>query len=221
MATIPADEKVFMVSNSTNTIYSGSAALKAMSEWYTMQDVIDSVPRGFHMPLAKSSSPGVTYTVALAGNVSASSQQVANLMVLSPFIPANDLTVSSLSIVVTGTLIPGSLAKILVYANVNSRPNGLLIESTDLDCSTSGRKIYNTTFTFKAGTIYWIGTHANSNQRLTSLITANLIAIGTNDVAGAYLTALTGTVYLYTDPIPTNPTSLNLVTSSVNAVMMQ
>jgi hypothetical protein len=43
MATIPADEKVFMVSNSTNTIYSGSAALKAMSEWYTMQDVSDTI----------------------------------------------------------------------------------------------------------------------------------------------------------------------------------
>lgn len=41
--TIPADEKVFMVSNSTNTTYSGSAALKAMSEWYTMEDVSNTV----------------------------------------------------------------------------------------------------------------------------------------------------------------------------------
>ena len=43
MAIIPAQEKVFMVSNSTNTTYSGSAALKAMQQWYTMQDVSDSV----------------------------------------------------------------------------------------------------------------------------------------------------------------------------------
>jgi hypothetical protein len=43
MAIIPAEEKVFMVSNSTNTIYSGSASLKAMQQWYTMQDVVDSV----------------------------------------------------------------------------------------------------------------------------------------------------------------------------------
>lgn len=43
MAIIPAEEKVFMVSNSTNTTYSGSAALKAMQQWYTMQDVVDSV----------------------------------------------------------------------------------------------------------------------------------------------------------------------------------
>ena len=43
MAIIPAEEKVFMVSNSTNTTYSGSAALKAMQQWYTMQDVSDSI----------------------------------------------------------------------------------------------------------------------------------------------------------------------------------
>ena len=43
MATIPTTDKVFMVSNSTNTTYGGSAALQAMNEWYTMQDVIDTV----------------------------------------------------------------------------------------------------------------------------------------------------------------------------------
>ena len=43
MAIIPVDEKVFMVSNSTNTTYSGSASLKAMNEWYTMQDVTNTV----------------------------------------------------------------------------------------------------------------------------------------------------------------------------------
>jgi len=43
MAIIPANEKVFMVSNGTNTTYSGSAALKAMQQWYTMQDISDSV----------------------------------------------------------------------------------------------------------------------------------------------------------------------------------
>jgi hypothetical protein len=43
MAIIPSDEKVFMVSNGTNTTYGGSAALQAMNQWYTMQDIIDSV----------------------------------------------------------------------------------------------------------------------------------------------------------------------------------
>ena len=41
--TIPGNEQVFMVSKSTNTTYSGSASLKAMSEWYTMDDVSNTV----------------------------------------------------------------------------------------------------------------------------------------------------------------------------------
>jgi hypothetical protein len=43
MAIIPADEKVFMVDKRTNTVYGGSQALQDMQQWYTMQDVADSV----------------------------------------------------------------------------------------------------------------------------------------------------------------------------------
>lgn len=43
MAIIPANEKAFMVTNGTNTTYGGSAALKAMQQWYTMQDISDSI----------------------------------------------------------------------------------------------------------------------------------------------------------------------------------
>lgn len=43
MATIPANEKVFMVDRRTNTTYGGSAALQAMQEWYTMEDVSNTV----------------------------------------------------------------------------------------------------------------------------------------------------------------------------------
>lgn len=43
MAIIPADEKVFMVDKRTNTVYGGSQALQDMQQWYTMQDVSDSV----------------------------------------------------------------------------------------------------------------------------------------------------------------------------------
>jgi hypothetical protein len=43
MAIIPSDEKVIMVSSTANTTYSGSKALKETAEWYTMQDVTDTV----------------------------------------------------------------------------------------------------------------------------------------------------------------------------------
>jgi hypothetical protein len=43
MAIIPADEKVFMVDKRTNTVYGGSAALQEMQQWYTMDDVTETV----------------------------------------------------------------------------------------------------------------------------------------------------------------------------------
>jgi len=60
MAIIPADEKVFMVSKSTNTTYSGSAALKAMSEWYTMQDISDSIVAPYKVFTALLTQSGIT-----------------------------------------------------------------------------------------------------------------------------------------------------------------
>jgi hypothetical protein len=46
MAIIPNDEKIFMVSNATDTAYGGSDALKSMQQWYTMQDVIETTGGG-------------------------------------------------------------------------------------------------------------------------------------------------------------------------------
>lgn len=63
MAIIPAEEKVFMVSNSTNTTYSGSAALKAMQQWYTMEDVTNTVRpyQVFTALLTQSGGAGESY----------------------------------------------------------------------------------------------------------------------------------------------------------------
>jgi hypothetical protein len=73
MAIIANDEKVFMVSKSTNTTYSGSAALKAMQEWYTMQDVKDTVgvaaqgPQGVPGVQGAQGIPGTAGAVGPAG----------------------------------------------------------------------------------------------------------------------------------------------------------
>jgi hypothetical protein len=72
MAIIPAEEKVFMVSNSTNTIYSGSASLKAMQQWYTMQDVIDSVSAGGAPTLQQVTEAGNTATQTIIVSVEGS-----------------------------------------------------------------------------------------------------------------------------------------------------
>jgi hypothetical protein len=43
MATIPNSQKTFSVNEGVNTTYGGSAAMKALSQWYTMQDITDTV----------------------------------------------------------------------------------------------------------------------------------------------------------------------------------
>ena len=43
MSIIPATDKVYMVREDVNTNYGGSEALKPLQNWYTMQDVIDTV----------------------------------------------------------------------------------------------------------------------------------------------------------------------------------
>jgi hypothetical protein len=46
MSIIPATDKVYMVREDVNTTYGGSTALKPMQNWYTMQDIVDTVGGG-------------------------------------------------------------------------------------------------------------------------------------------------------------------------------
>jgi hypothetical protein len=43
MAIIPNSQKTFSVNEGVNTVYGGSASMKALSQWYTMQDITDTV----------------------------------------------------------------------------------------------------------------------------------------------------------------------------------
>lgn len=86
----------------------------------------------------------------------------ANRLILEPFIPNQTLTIQSLNINVT-TLFATGLAKVLIYSDVSGVPTNKLYESTDLDCSTTGIKTATTTFTFNAGTTYWLGFVSNNS----------------------------------------------------------
>ena len=46
MSIIPATDKVYMVREDVNTTYGGSDALKVLQNWYTMQDIIDTIGGG-------------------------------------------------------------------------------------------------------------------------------------------------------------------------------
>jgi hypothetical protein len=157
--------------NSTTLLGSGNLAVQDTLVSGTNIKTINSttllgsgdltLPIGVHI-LTKPVS-GRTYNArttsaggGFVGSLSGSSIQ------LYPFIPANSLTVSSFAVSVS-TLTVGGLLRILIYSDSNGVPTTRLLESINQDCSTTGVRTYTGSFTFNAGTVYWLGYYANMN----------------------------------------------------------
>ena len=144
----------------------------------------DLVVGGVHV-LTKPIS-GRTYSVRLEGSSSTTSLiTTANFIYLSPFIPANTLTVSNLQINVVIAPV-GVNARILIYSDVDGVPTTKLLESTNLDCSTTGAKTYTESFTFTEGTTYWLGLYSNLAVTLSSMFSSQLMPISTSAFTGAF-----------------------------------
>ena len=159
----------------------------------------DLVVGGVHV-LTKPIS-GRSYNVRRTGtNGSGTFTPAGNTITLYPFIPANTLTVSNLQANVI-TLTAAGLIRILVYSDLNGVPSSKLLESTSLDCSTSGVKTYTTSYTFTAGTTYWLGYYAN--------ITLNAIS----SVPGVELTSISA----FTGAFTAASTSVTAATTFLNA----
>jgi hypothetical protein len=129
---------------------------------------------GIHAMLQPSSGYVVSNNLTPSGFSSA--VQVANRMIVSPFIPAITFTSSNLLIRVFNA-VASSLVKILIYSDLNGKPNTLLYESTDIDCSTTGTKTVTTSFNFTAGTTYWLAYWGNSNPQVFTIATANMMTM--------------------------------------------
>lgn len=105
---------------------------------------------------------------------------VANRLYCMPFFPNQTFTTQSLTINVT-LLSIGGLAKVLIFSDLNGVPSSKLYESADFDCSTIGNKTATTSFTFNAGTTYWIGFIANNATNVfTHLSQTSVYAFSTN-----------------------------------------
>jgi len=135
----------------------------------------------------------------------------ANRLNVAPYFPNQSFTCQSLNIQVAGA-IAGGLARIVIYSDVNGVPSAKLYESADLDCSTTGVKTATLTFSFTAGTAYWIGVAGNN-----SLISLNFIP------AASMYTFSTSTnlaLYTYAQAVityPTLPATLSTLTYIGNA----
>ena len=100
----------------------------------------------------------------------------ANRLDVYPITPNRTMTNVSLTISVSALGV-GSLARLVIYSNVNSFPTNKLFESTDIDCSTTGDKTVLTGLTFTAGTSYWLGFYSNGIATFRTLSTTALIPL--------------------------------------------
>ena len=160
---------------------------------------------------------GRTYNARTTGtNSNANFNPVANIITLYPFIPANTLTVSSLQVSVT-TLTAAGLIRILVYSDLNGVPNSKLIESTSLDCSTTGVKTYTESFTFTAGTVYWLGYYAN--MTLSALVSVPGVELTPISALSGGFSAANITVTAAAT-FPTAPSTLGTATLGIASALL-
>lgn len=87
---------------------------------------------------------------------------------LFPFLPRADLAVDRLVINCT-TALAGALARVVLYAaESNGRPGALLMESDDLDLSTTGAKAATVALTLRQGRTVWLGLRTSSTATLST-----------------------------------------------------
>ena len=101
-----------------------------------------------------------------------------------PFTSNHTLNNCSLTIGVV-TLGVGVLGRIVIYSNVNSFPTKKLYESTDIDCSTTGDKVVLASFTFTAGTTYWLGFYTNGTTTVRGITPSALVPLFSSSTGGA------------------------------------
>lgn len=161
--------------NSTSVLGSGNIAVQASltltttgtSGPATLVGATLNIPQysggggasGIHALVKPISGRRISYgltTAAITG-----SNFTASRLQLVPFIPANSFTISEI-LMYCAILGVGSLCRLLIYSDNNGVPDAKLYESADLNLSTIGFKVATLTFTFNAGTTYWLAFHGNA-----------------------------------------------------------
>jgi len=156
---------------------------------------------------------GRSYSVRTSAVTANNSSPInPNNIALYPFVPANTITISNLQLNVAGATV-GGLIRILVYSDLNGVPSSKLIESTNLDASTSGVKTFTTSYTFTAGTVYWLGCYSNLSIPLSVLDAAQMTPISTNNFGTAYSNVFAATTFLLA---PSTLGTVTLSSSSAN-----
>lgn len=116
---------------------------------------------GIHALIPPVSGSGITFAIN-AVNFSSTGTMAANTLTTIPFIPATTFTIDQIAFEVT-TSVASSTATVSIYSNSNMKPTNRLYLSPIISTDTNGLKTISTSFTFNAGTIYWIGFNSSSS----------------------------------------------------------
>jgi len=123
-------------------------------------------------------------------NMSISSEQTsingygsANNIIMIPFIPANTFTINQFSFNVT-TAAAGSNATISIWSNSAMKPTNRLYLSPLIPTATTGIKNQAATFTFTAGTVYWIGFNQSSPCQYRVYKASDILTFSGNAFSG-------------------------------------
>lgn len=160
-----------------------------------------------------------TYTSALATSAAVNGTSIgnfsmsANQCIAYPYIPKFSFTANGLYINVP-VGVAGNLGRILVYQDTNGLPTTKLFESSNLDLGTSGVKTAATTFSFVAGSIYWLSFHCNAvpSGSISGISVANALSFAFLTITP--ITAFSRNVTFGTSsPSPLNPNQ------SINSIL--
>jgi hypothetical protein len=144
------------------------------------------------------------------GNNFITASSIANNISLYPFIPANSITIKDIRTSVDVPAVVGGLLRILVYSDLNGVPTTKLLESTDIDASITGDKTYTTSFTFTAGTTYWLGIFTNlAAIKIPIFLDAQVTVLEASSVFGSV-----NKIRTITATYPTAPATLGTSTFS-------
>lgn len=119
---------------------------------------------GIHALIQPVSGSGITFAIN-AVNFSSTGTMGANTLTTIPFIPATTFTIDQIAFEVT-SFVASSTATVSIYSNSNMKPTDRLYLSPVISTATNGLKTISTSFTFNAGTIYWIGFNTSSGTTI-------------------------------------------------------
>jgi hypothetical protein len=172
--------------NGTTLLGSGNLAISA------------GAAGGFHVLIKPISGAYYSQLSIIATSAVGAGTRNNGALQLTPFYPANTLTCDSIQFEVT-TAVASSLSKVVIYSELNGTPKNLLYQSGDIDCSTLGYKTITTSFTFTAGTVYYIGVVSNASVGVRVIQPSNFMPISWSTqtqvpILGWYISAAYGSI---------------------------